>query len=186
MKKLLIVLFVTCFCRTIVFAENIRDLQIEGMSVGDSLLNFYTEAKILNFPKTTYDNGVFNVLFKKSNNGVYSELGFHVKINDKKYIIHSIKGMKKFKNKFQQCMKFKDEVIKDISIVLPSANFNHFVSDYQNKNMKNSKAHVSSYYFPSKKGIVRVWCTQYDKNTSFTDVGAVSIGSEDYVKFFSK
>ncbi len=185
MKKIIIIIILISFTQIQLKAESIKDLEIEGISIGDSLLDFYSKSEILNFPKTTYDRGVFNVLYSKSN-GIYEELGFHVKINDKKYIIHSIKGIKKFENRFQRCMRFKEEVIKEISTILPDANFDHDTVGYQDKKMKNSKAHVSEYFFPSEKGVVRLWCTQYDKNTRFTDEGSVSIGSEDYVKFFRK
>ena len=181
MKKIIIIILIS-FTQIQLKAESIKDLEIEGISIGDSLLDFYSKSEILNFPKTTYDKGVFNVLFSKSN-GIYEKLGFHVKINDKKYIIHSIKGIKKFENRFQRCMRFKEEVVKEISTILNDAHFIDYVADYQDKDMGNSKAHVSKYAFPSQKGMVRVWCTQYDKKTGFNDTGAVSIASEDYIKF---
>lgn len=164
-------------------SDDIKDLEIEGISIGDSLLDFYTKSEISNFPITTYDKGVFNVLATNANSELYSELGFHVKVDDKKFIIHSIKGVKQFENRFQECIKFKDEVVKEISKILNGANFIDYVADYQDKDMGNSKAHVSKYAFPSQKGMVRVWCTQYDKKTGFNDTGAVSIASEDYIKF---
>ena len=83
-------------------------------------------------------------------------------------------------------MKFKDEVVKEISTILNDAHFIDYVADYQDKDMGDSKAHVSRYAFPSQKGMVRVWCTQYDKKIGINDTGNVSIASEDYVKFFKK
>ena len=48
MKKLLILLFSLFFLSSpSVFAEDISDFQIEGMSIGDSLLDYMTEDKIL-------------------------------------------------------------------------------------------------------------------------------------------
>ena len=46
MKKFLgIIILSLCFISS-VQADDIRDFQIEGISVGDSLLNFYSEKKI--------------------------------------------------------------------------------------------------------------------------------------------
>ena len=45
--KTLLTLFVLLFS-SLVFADDIRDFQIEGMSIGDSLLDYFTEQKIKN------------------------------------------------------------------------------------------------------------------------------------------
>jgi hypothetical protein len=162
-KKFLVIILISICFLTPSQADNIEDLEIDGIGIGDSLLDFYTKSEISNFKIKTYDKGLFNVLTTNTNSELYSELGFHVKVDDKKFIIHSIKGIKRFKNRFQECMKFKDEVVKEISTILNDANFINYVADYTDKDMGNSKAHVSMYAFPSQKGIVRVWCTQYDK-----------------------
>ena len=48
MKKLLILLFsVFLLSSTAVFANDISDFQIEGISIGDSLLDYMTEDEIL-------------------------------------------------------------------------------------------------------------------------------------------
>ena len=48
MKKLLILLFSIFFLSSpAVFADDISDFQIEGMSIGDSLLDYMTEEEIL-------------------------------------------------------------------------------------------------------------------------------------------
>ena len=48
MKKLLILLFSLFFLSSpSVFADNLSDFEIEGMSIGDSLLDYMTEEEIL-------------------------------------------------------------------------------------------------------------------------------------------
>ena len=48
MKKLLILLFSLLFLSsTSVFADDISDFSIEGISIGDSLLDYMTEGEIL-------------------------------------------------------------------------------------------------------------------------------------------
>ena len=61
MKKIIIIILIS-FTQIQLKAESIKDLEIEGISIGDSLLNFYSKSEILNFSKDTYDKGVFNVL----------------------------------------------------------------------------------------------------------------------------
>ena len=56
MKKLLILLFSIFFLSSpSVFAEDISDFHIEGMSIGDSLLDYMTEDGILKEVERTKD-----------------------------------------------------------------------------------------------------------------------------------
>ena len=47
MKRLLLVLILTFSFQTPTKADDIRDFQIEGMSIGDSLLDFFNEEEII-------------------------------------------------------------------------------------------------------------------------------------------
>ena len=56
MKKLLVLLFSSFLvCSPSVFADDISDLQIEGISIGDSLLDYMTEDEILKEIERTKD-----------------------------------------------------------------------------------------------------------------------------------
>ena len=123
MKKFLAIIILSTLIMLPSKADDIKDLQIEGMSIGDSLLNFYGEKQILNFQKIYYDKGDFYMAFVDANSGVYQQIGFSLKKNDKKYIIQGIKGTIIFKKQFNECLKWKKDAIKDINIVLPSAKF---------------------------------------------------------------
>ena len=60
MKKLSTYLFLVFFSFQISsWADDIRDFQIEGMSVGDSLLDYLTEEEIKNEQKYIYENNKF-------------------------------------------------------------------------------------------------------------------------------
>ena len=48
MKRLLLILFLTLSFQTLTKADDVSDFQIEGMSIGDSLLDFYSENEIKN------------------------------------------------------------------------------------------------------------------------------------------
>ena len=49
MKRLLLILILTISFQSWIKADDIRDFQIEGMSIGDSLLDFYSKKKINKF-----------------------------------------------------------------------------------------------------------------------------------------
>ena len=57
MKRLLLILILTLSFQSLSKADDISDFQIEGMSIGDSLLDFYSKDKIIdNFNNNSYPN----------------------------------------------------------------------------------------------------------------------------------
>ena len=78
-------------------SDDISNFQIEGMSVGDSLLNYVTKEKIIKNIRSYYENfssdnfyatGLNENFFK-----VYDSVDIHLKKNDNKYKIYSLDGL---------------------------------------------------------------------------------------------
>ena len=65
MMKTLLTLFVLLFSSS-VFAEDISDLQIEGISIGDSLLEYMTESEIIK--QIEVNKFMYYILIKKATN----------------------------------------------------------------------------------------------------------------------
>ena len=90
-------------------ADDIKDFQIEGMSLGDSLLNYFSEEKILN-SKRNYsykDDKFYPVGFNYENFFlIYNSVDIHLKKNDKKYIPYAIDGII-FYDDIKDCYKKK-------------------------------------------------------------------------------
>ena len=78
MKKLSAYLFLILFSfQASSWADDIRDFEIEGMSVGDSLLDYFSESEIQEYfyPKSKK----FVRTFHKINNGIYERVRIHYK-----------------------------------------------------------------------------------------------------------
>ena len=101
MKRLSIYLFLILFSlQTPSQADDIRDFQIEGMSFGDSLLDYLTEEKIKNLKKEFYPKSKKYYRFEyEQGYEIYDAVTFHIKKDDKKYIIRSIRGNLDFPEK---------------------------------------------------------------------------------------
>ena len=54
MNRLLLIFILTFSFQTLTKADDIRDFEIEGMSIGDSLLDYFSEKKIKNEEKNAY------------------------------------------------------------------------------------------------------------------------------------
>ena len=71
-------------------ADDISDFQIEGMSIGDSALDYYSESKIKANKKNFYKNKKISVTEIEINSESYDAIQIHFWSNDKTYKIISI------------------------------------------------------------------------------------------------
>ena len=115
--KTLLTLFVLLFSSSVV-AEDISDFQIEGMSIGDSLLNYMSEEEIKNeieVNKERYNNNTsFGEVFISKEFLTYESVNIFVKPNDSNYIIYSVSGAKKYKT-IDLCIKEQNEIATEFS-----------------------------------------------------------------------
>ena len=114
MKRLLLILILTLSFQTLTKAEDIRDFEIEGISIGDSLLDFYSENEIQNSIDKLQSDNDYSVTLISKNFDEYEAMEFHYKTNDKSYIIEGIAGGLFFQNDFNKCLKKQTEVTESI------------------------------------------------------------------------
>ena len=124
MKRLLFILILIVIFQSPTKADDIRDFQIEGMSIGDSLLDFFNEDEILKndgnyYSKKKFVTTVFNKHRKIKN---YDWLQISYKRNDSKFIIYSIDGVIEFKKNYKACLKKKDIVVNELSTLFDKNN----------------------------------------------------------------
>ena len=74
-------------------ADDIRDFQIEDMSIGDSLLDYFSEEDIKEARKYKYKSDNFYSLdIFDDQSALFDAFQFHLKKEDYKYIIHGVSG----------------------------------------------------------------------------------------------
>ena len=125
MKRLLLILILTLSFQSCAKADDISDFQIEGMSVGDSLLDYFTETEII---ENNIDKGkqrkFHRVLILSEKDDRYNSIvkklelyyGMHIYINpkDNYYKIYGLEGMLDFKSNFSQCISKKSEIENEL------------------------------------------------------------------------
>ena len=186
MKKLSTYLFLLLFSfQTSSWADDIRDFQIEEISIGDSLLNYFTEEKINNGKSYYYSTKKF-YLFGSSSPSyqIYDMLQFTLKNGDKKYIIYGISGKLFYENNFKDCLKKKDEIVKEVTDLLGN---NTKIQDRGTVNHtydKSGKSKATTVdFFLNTGGGISVYCTDWSEEMGFMDnlkVFAVSKELDDY------
>ena len=128
MKKLSTYLFLILFSFSASsFADDIRDFEIEGISIGYSLLDFMSEEEIKENVVYVYPDKKFTVsVYKKSSKMYNMGVGIEYKSKDKTYKIYGIQGRVSFENNIEGCYKKQDEIEKEISSMFKKSEIKKF------------------------------------------------------------
>jgi len=192
MKKLLGIVVLGLFLITPSQADDIRDFQIEGMSVGDSLLEYFTEQEIENHVEHEYFK--FITVNKKKFLAVefvglpqledYEALQFAIKKNDKKYKIYMVKGMIKFQEDINACYKKLNNIDKDLSGLFK--NLSRDTSDSTHPADPSGKSTVKSivYWFPTND-LIEIECYDWSKEKGFIDHLRIGATKNEFNKWLN-
>ena len=115
MKKFIAILILIFTLQTPSWADDIRDFQIEGMSIGDSALDYFSKNEINEGAQFIYNSRKF-YSYTNWDSSKFDEFDYvqlHFKKNDQNFIIYSITGYKKAN--FYDCKKEQEESKKIIS-----------------------------------------------------------------------
>tara|TARA_B100001057_G_C22748690_1_gene910837 strand:- start:43 stop:627 length:585 start_codon:yes stop_codon:yes gene_type:complete len=155
-----ILILITIF-QSFTKADNISEFEIEGISIGDSLLKKFSLNDIIDKIKNQkqhYNNNDFLLISFSIESQKYDALRFHIKKNDKNYLAHHIGGYKFLD--FNQCKNMKNKISDDLSEIFGS-------SKRQDAKMKNhsydktGESKTISNYFNLKSGRIRIMCTDW-------------------------
>lgn len=150
------------------YADDIKDYEIEGFSIGESLLEHASREYILkeieeNKPVYNYLNNDFGEVYLYGKFKEYEMVSFFVKPNDKYFTIYSIAGMISYDDKFKQCLNKQQEIEKEFNKIYKNTrkkkSTNKFQWDPTGESISQNIA------FILKSGdYVEINCTKYKKS----------------------
>jgi hypothetical protein len=188
MKKLVLIFILTFSFQTLAKADDIRDFQIEGMSIGDSLLDFFSEEEIKKSLIASYPNSDKYKriqIIKHKQFKTYKAMHLLYLKNDKKKIIHSLDAMIEYENKIKACLNQRDIILDSIVGMFKDVNI-----DDQGKRIHNlDKSKKSFVHDVQIKFInndrVTIACFDWSKKMKFKDHLRVSIANKDFIKWLN-
>jgi len=194
MKKLSTYLFLILFSfSTPSFADDISEHQIEGISIGDSLLDHLSKEEIITeieFNKPTYNylNNDFGEVYLFGDFNIYKHLAFFVKPKDKHYTIHMIKGAILYDDKLEQCFAKQKEIEKAFSLIYKNATKRKATAEFDWDPTGESVIH-STYFDFDSGDYIRVSCAKYKKSlkieNNWVDNLQVVIGTKEIMYWFA-
>ena len=187
MNKLLLILILTLSFHTLTKADDISDFEIEGMSIGDSLLDFYSHDEFTSLRRLSgsyYKDNKFLVMILKNKYENYDEVEVTIIPNDKLFVIHSLDGIVNFENNYEKCKKEKLNIVDEIKNLYKDAYT--YNEEGPHSGFPNSILDETT-FFPKYGGYVRIsctnWSTKMEKQKEWKDGLDVTIGSDKFKKF---
>lgn len=190
MKKILAILAFSLHFITPSQANDIREFEIEGISIGDSALDYFSEKKILKefeIGKDEYKwtDQKFADVYKYGGSELYDKIVVSVKRKDKKYIIYSVTGQIDYEN-INDCLKKQKEIEDEFSSSLSDTKKKKWVQKHSQDKTGKSRIHRVLFEFNDGAKIEAI-CSdiaKHMKQPSGLDVGIISAEYRNWLNSF--
>ncbi len=168
-------------------ADDIRDFEIEGISIGDSALDHFKQSNFDTFYKQYYPGsdeylGVeIPQHLSKIEFSNYDSITLNWKKNDNSMKIVALSGIKLFPNNINGCLKERDFIASEIKGILDDFKEESYEMDFGD--MHDSVSYAID--LKIKDGSIRIWCTDWDEKTEkendWEDDLNVSIDTKEFI-----
>tara|TARA_Y100000768_G_scaffold373456_1_gene342114 strand:- start:310 stop:879 length:570 start_codon:yes stop_codon:yes gene_type:complete len=189
MRYIFFALLLILSLRSLALADNVQDFEIDGMSIGDSLIEYKSlneiEKAVEN--KMMYPDSNFAVIvFNPNTKQPYDYIEIVYDITNKEYIIDALTGLVNYPNSYDKCKINKINISNEFKLIFNDAKI------YENESphyyFPDSIVDQIDFY-PKSGGFVRVSCTDWSeklfKENEWVDNLKVSIGSKKFSEFLN-
>ena len=195
MKKFLAVLILIFSLQTPSQADDIRDFQIEGMSIGDSALEYFDLEKINNAKEDIYcrksnkpecANFYSATFWDLPKFEIYDAVRYHAKNKDRKHIIYTINGQIFFPDNFEGCLNKKDIIVRDVHEIVKDLE-KRFEGTTKHDADKSGKSFTvaTEYYFPNGDSFA-VACYNWSKEMGYPHTLHLDFSVKDFTDWLNK
>ncbi|MDB9743720.1 hypothetical protein OAB09_04530 [Pelagibacteraceae bacterium] len=182
MKKLLAIIVLSLCFITSSQANDVSEFQIEGISVGDSLLDYMSEKDIIHKSSDKYfyknDEYYYNFYPKLDFLKVYDSLQIIFKTNDPEYIVQGVQGVIRPIN-INKCLNKIKEIKNEIDIIL---NHTGVYNKIEHPLFKGSTVERYTYDLGNDQ-YAEVVCYDMNKKSNRVDSLYVIIYGQNFFKF---
>ena len=162
-------------------AGDISDFEIEGMSVGDSLLNYFSEEEINNFPKTKIGNKSdrYTDIDIVKNFSTYEEVLIVFLTKDSEKRIAGIDGIIHYEHNIIECHDKIKEIYQEVLLIVDDLND----LGLETNPTRGTKGTFTDYVLESKnEDEIQIACHDYHAE-GFIDYLSVGLRTIDFRNF---
>mgnify|MGYP001177094664 FL=1 len=185
--KIFISILVLIFClQSWTKADDIRDFQIEGMSIGDSALDFFSKSEITKnkrnwFKNKEYSHTEFRNLSKFK---LYEDIHINYLSKDKKFILVAIEGVTFYRNEINKCLS----KMKEIDLEFKNLFKNTIRGDIEKSKHNDSRIpgnnYITDIFYDFNNGDrVILACYDWSKESGYGDHLRISLREKKFKNF---
>ena len=188
MKRLLLSVFFILLITPNVKADDIRDFEIQGISIGDSLLEHLNKdfikkkSSYVKINKKKFKE--YKKIYKDKDNKLYDRIALYYKSDDQNYTITRLIGRKYFKKNINDCYNLQNSITNDLEMTLTNPDRFQTGKIKQSK-YPNGESYLNEIYFYLKNNaLIRIICYDYSKkDTRSKDRLSVILTSGEYISW---
>ena len=172
-------------------ADDIRDFQIEGMSIGDSALDYFSKADIKRNNKNWYKNNKFSSSefsnFRTSHFGkTYDVVQISYISSDNKYILQAVTGIISYRYNIKDCYKKMDKIVEEVSEIFKdhARKTEKLVQKHNADKSGKSKTTSVDFYFDSGDRMY-VSCFDWSTEIGYNDNLRLHLGTKEFKDFLT-
>ena len=174
MKILLLIFILTFSFQNLIKADDIRNIEIENMSIGDSILDFFSEKKIKKNTVDWYKNKKYTTIEIKKDLDKYDSLQISFLTKDSKKTIIALDGLVDYIDKIDKCYKELEEVYKKIKSIVPNLNDDGKLT-YKHNGDETGKSYITDYVLQNNnQDSIQIAC--YDYSASYGNLDHLRVG----------
>ena len=166
-------------------ADNISDFQIEGMSIGDSALDYFTKKELNEYVADYYSSDKFSTSAFFDNLVKYEYLQLSFKKNDSNYLIQDLSGTQSIK--YLECVDELNKIESEIESLYQNSKNPRNVGKktYPHPADKSGESKVTDIAWYFKNGDVIVaqcydWNSKYGKKFKSVDELKIAVSKKEF------
>ena len=167
-KEIFFVILLFFYFQPSVNADDIKEFEIENMSVGVSLLKYFNKNQIKKFDRNDYTypakGKYYRLYIENMKFENFDYLSVDLKFNDNNFIIYGLNGMIDFEyNEGNKCLQKQNQVKNDIKDIFKSDPGENKIASNQDP---TGKSIIHNVWFEMQNGKVLVQCYNFTKQTN--------------------
>jgi len=188
MKRLLFILILIVIFQSPTKADDIRDFEIEGMSLYDDALEYFSKKQIIKNEENFYKNKKYTTATLTSSNfKKYQDVQISYNTKSKNYKLLDISGIVDMD--YNRCLKEIKSIAQDFNKMFLNTKYEKLY-EFTHNSDKSGESKVSDMYWEFNDGDKILlacynWNTKYGKKNGYVDELRVTISSKEFDNFLT-
>ena len=187
MKRLLLILILTLSFQSLVKADDISEFEVEGISIGDSALDYFSKETLNKTKRDWFNNNEYSISvgLETSSLKTFDNMQFVYLTKDSIYKLEGIEAIKFYKDNINDCYKLFDQTFLEVKELFSDVSFTEKMKT-KHPGDKVGTTMVTQQYIIFKNGdAVQLFCEDWSIESGYTDALRISIRTNKYRDFLS-